>query len=114
MRVADGEFVRVATTDILTSDGTHACTAGTQQILLCRSQGQWYALSPWCTHAGATLNGARVCSGVIECPWHGATFDVANGAALSPPATRSLRTFPVRILDKDIEVGLPLSMRPPA
>ena len=97
-------FVTVATADVLTDDGIHACSAGSLQLLLCRSGGQWHAVAPWCTHAGAPLAGGRIVNGKIVCPLHGAVFELSNGAAAGPPAFRALRTYPLRVVDGRIEV----------
>jgi nitrite reductase/ring-hydroxylating ferredoxin subunit len=99
-------FVATASADVLARDGTYACLAGTKQVLLCRHQGQWYALAPLCTHAGVPLEGARMAHGKIYCPLHGAAFDLATGVPLSPPAFHKLETFPVRISDGQIEVAI--------
>jgi nitrite reductase/ring-hydroxylating ferredoxin subunit len=90
----------------LAADGSVLCTAGSRQLLLCRSGNDWFAVAPQCSHAGAALYGGRIARGRIHCPWHGAAFDLASGAPLSPPATRPLETFPVRIREGRIEVDL--------
>jgi 3-phenylpropionate/trans-cinnamate dioxygenase ferredoxin subunit len=42
---------------------------------------------------------------VLECPWHGARFDVRTGAVLSGPSTDDLGTYPVQVVDGDVFVG---------
>jgi 3-phenylpropionate/trans-cinnamate dioxygenase ferredoxin subunit len=42
----------------------------------------------------------------IECPRHGATFDVTTGAALTLPAVVPVATFAVRMVGDDIYVDL--------
>jgi nitrite reductase/ring-hydroxylating ferredoxin subunit len=37
---------------------------------------------------------------------HGASFDVRNGACTGAPASRPIRSFPLRIVDGMIEVDL--------
>jgi 3-phenylpropionate/trans-cinnamate dioxygenase ferredoxin subunit len=44
--------------------------------------------------------------GVLVCAWHEACFDVRTGAAVVPPATESVETFPTRIRDGFVEIGL--------
>jgi len=100
---APANFVSVATTGVLTSDGIHPCQVGSKRVLLCRHAGQWYAVDPLCTHAGAPLEGGRLLRGKIVCPLHGAAFDLATGAAMSPPAFRPLATYKLRIVDHKIE-----------
>jgi len=100
------DFVAVAPTHVLTSDGIHACQVGSKRILLCRHAGQWYAVGPLCTHAGAPLDAARLSRGKIICPLHGAAFDLKTGAPTAPPAFRSLATYELRIVGSTIEVAI--------
>jgi nitrite reductase/ring-hydroxylating ferredoxin subunit len=99
-------FVALAPADILTADGIHSCQAGSKRVLLCRHAGQWYAVAPLCTHAGAPLDGARLSRGKIICPLHGAAFDLATGAPAAPPAFRCLATYELRIAGGNIEVAI--------
>jgi nitrite reductase/ring-hydroxylating ferredoxin subunit len=43
----------------------------------------------------------------IECPRHGARFDVRSGKVLSFPAIVDIPAYPVRVEGDDILVGLP-------
>jgi nitrite reductase/ring-hydroxylating ferredoxin subunit len=101
----DPSFLPVAAADALTGDGTLICNAGSRQVLLVHHASLWYAIAPWCTHAGAPLDGGRIAGGKIHCPLHGAAFDLATGAALTPPAFRKIPIYPVRIVDGVIEVA---------
>ena len=100
------DFVPVAQTNVLTSDGIHPCEVGSTRVLLCRHAGQWYAIGSQCSHAGAPLEGGRLARGKIYCPLHGAAFDLATGAAMSPPAFRPLAIYALQIVDGQIEVAI--------
>jgi 3-phenylpropionate/trans-cinnamate dioxygenase ferredoxin component len=69
----------------------------------------WYCLDDRCSHAEASLSEGEVWvdDGEIECPRHGSTFSLETGEALTLPATRPQRTYPVRVEDDDVIVGLP-------
>ena len=43
----------------------------------------------------------------IECPLHGAQFNIKTGKAETPPATVDLAIYEVKIEGDDIMVGLP-------
>jgi nitrite reductase/ring-hydroxylating ferredoxin subunit len=43
---------------------------------------------------------------VVECPLHGAQFDVTTAKALSPPADRDIKTYEVSVVDGRIFVAL--------
>ena len=40
----------------------------------------------------------------LECFMHGSRFDVRTGAALNLPATRPVTTYPVRVVDGQVQV----------
>lgn len=65
------------------------------------------ALSAECTHAGGPMCEGEVEDGVVTCPWHAATFDLASGRALTRPATLDLVAYPARVVGGRIEVELP-------
>ena len=46
-------------------------------------------------------------NGRVTCPSHSSQFDVRTGEALSPPAERPLRTFPVKVEGGRVLVDLP-------
>ena len=64
----------------------------------------WYAIEDVCTHDGGPVAEGRLEDGVIECPRHGATFDLRTGAALTFPAVSPVSTYPVRVVGDDVQV----------
>ena len=48
------------------------------------------AIPAWCPHKGAPLSEGRVIGTFLECPWHGATFDLRTGRRLRGPACGDL------------------------
>ena len=94
-------------TGVTLGDGTRVC--------LVRDGDSVHAVLDRCTHRDFLLSGGdvvRPC--VLECPWHGARFDVRTGAALNGPATEPLVVFPVRVMDGTILVGPPAQSPLPA
>lgn len=59
--------------------------------------GQYYAIEDLCTHDGAELAGGPLCGYELECPRHGARFDLRTGKALCAPAYVDIHVFPSRI-----------------
>jgi naphthalene 1,2-dioxygenase system ferredoxin subunit len=75
-------------------------------IALYDVDGNVFATDNICTHAYARLSDGWLDGDLIECPLHAARFEVRTGKVLDPPATEDLKTYPVRIVDDEIEVKL--------
>ena len=67
--------------------------------------GEFLATEDTCTHEQSSLADGYIDGDVVECAFHFAKFSIRTGAVLSPPATRSLRTFPVKVEDGELYVG---------
>lgn len=80
--------------------------AGGRSIALYDCDGSLFATDNICTHAYACLSDGWLDGETIECPLHAARFNVRTGEVLDPPATEDLKTYPVRVVDGDIQVHL--------
>jgi 3-phenylpropionate/trans-cinnamate dioxygenase ferredoxin component len=69
-------------------------------------EGTLFAISDTCTHAEASLSEGRVDGETVECPFHGACFDLRTGEALTPPAIEPVQTFRVLAQEDDIYVEI--------
>jgi 3-phenylpropionate/trans-cinnamate dioxygenase ferredoxin subunit len=76
-----------------------ACTVEGRAIVIVRLGTDVYALQDRCSHEEFPLSQGEVDSETaeIECERHGAMFRLADGEAVSLPATKSVPTFPVSI-----------------
>ena len=77
-----------------------------RSIALYDIDGALFATDNICTHAYACLSDGWLDGEVIECPLHAARFDIRTGKVLDPPATEDLKTYPVRVVDDEIEVRI--------
>lgn len=77
-----------------------------ERIALFNIDGKFYALKDVCTHDGGTLTGGALKGYSVECPRHGAQFDVRTGAVIRLPAYVGVKTYPVSVEDSDIFVIL--------
>ena len=75
-------------------------------IALYRIDGAFYATAGKCTHANACLAEGEVVEGHVECPLHFGLFDIRTGRAAGAPVTVDLKTYPVRVEDGVISIGL--------
>ena len=85
---------------------TRRCTVDGQDVLVCNVGGEFYAIADVCTHDRGPLGEGRLRGSVIECPRHGARFDVRDGEVKAPPAVKPLPTYPVVVRDDVIEVAI--------
>lgn len=79
--------------------------AGDGGVLLCNVDGVIHAVRNRCTHAAVLLSDAPLEGAEIECPYHGARFDVTTGAH-TPPARRNLCRYKVVREGDVVEVDL--------
>lgn len=68
-------------------------------ICLVNLDGAFYAIHDTCTHALQSLAGGYIEDGKIECPHHGAFFQISSGVPMTPPATLPLPVFRVEVID---------------
>jgi 3-phenylpropionate/trans-cinnamate dioxygenase ferredoxin component len=64
----------------------------------------FYAIDNVCTHDGGPLGEGRLVNGTVECPRHGARFDVKTGAVRALPAVRPVKAYPVEVVGEEIRV----------
>jgi 3-phenylpropionate/trans-cinnamate dioxygenase ferredoxin component len=79
---------------------------GDHEIALCNVDGQFYAIDNLCTHDNGPLDQGELEGDEIECPRHGARFDVRTGRATQLPAFEPVQRHPVRVEGDDLQVGV--------
>jgi naphthalene 1,2-dioxygenase system ferredoxin subunit len=100
------EFHDVAAADDIGDEEAIAVTVGKLDIALYNLDGEIYATADLCTHAYASMADGFIDDGQIECPLHGACFDIKTGKALTAPASVDLKTFPVKVENGRVLVGV--------
>ncbi|HKA25345.1 MAG TPA: non-heme iron oxygenase ferredoxin subunit [Candidatus Eisenbacteria bacterium] len=73
-------------------------------VAVCNANGKFYAVEDVCTHDGGPLGEGFLEGCAIECPRHGAQFDIRTGEVLRAPAYLPIRVFPVRVENGSIWV----------
>jgi 3-phenylpropionate/trans-cinnamate dioxygenase ferredoxin subunit len=81
-------------------------TVGGEDIALCKVDGEIYAVANVCTHDDGPLGGGYLTDHAIECPRHGARFNVKTGAVESLPAMMPIETFDVEVVGDEIYVDV--------
>ena len=98
------EFVRVALTSELAPGGKKLLDIDGRAVALFNVDGTFYAIDDVCTHDGGPLAEGELRGCEIECPRHGARFDVRTGAALCMPAFEPVTTHEVKVEDGSVFV----------
>jgi 3-phenylpropionate/trans-cinnamate dioxygenase ferredoxin subunit len=77
-------------------------------IIVFQIAGEIFAIGDVCTHDDGPLGDGEVDGCEVICPRHGARFDVRTGKATSLPAVVDIPAYPTRVIDDQIEVGIPI------
>jgi 3-phenylpropionate/trans-cinnamate dioxygenase ferredoxin subunit len=88
---------RVASADDLPEGSAMLVDAGEQRLLLCNVGGKFCAIDDVCTHDGGPLGEGELLGDEIECPRHGARFNVCSGRATRMPAVGPVKTHRVEV-----------------
>jgi len=80
-----------------------------EYIVIFNISGEIYAIADLCSHDDGPLGDGEVEDHSIVCPRHGARFDLRTGKVLTMPAVLDIPSYPVRVKDGNIEVGIPKS-----
>lgn len=105
--MSDIEFHAVAKTGEIDDGEAIQVQIGRKEIALYNIGGKYFATDDICTHAYASLADGYLEDGQIECPLHGARFDIKTGKALTAPASVDLAVYQVKVEGDTILVGVP-------
>ena len=97
-------WVTVARTTDIPPSRVHVYEVGDHEVAVCNVDGAFYAIDDLCTHDGGSLDQGELEDAEIECPRHGARFDVRTGAAVQLPAFQPVETHAVRVDGDDVQV----------
>ncbi|MFW6092828.1 MAG: Rieske (2Fe-2S) protein [Pseudomonadota bacterium] len=86
--------------------GVTACRLDGVEVLICRVDGRYFAVSNRCSHAEQALHTGRLRGCELTCPLHGARFDVRDGRCLRGPATTGIVSFPVTLEGGKVHVAV--------
>ena len=78
---------------------------GGQTVAVANVDGQFYAFADVCTHDGGPVAEGELDGCVIECPRHGARFDITTGAVLSMPAVVNLPVYDLKIEGGEVKIS---------
>lgn len=102
------EFVQVAEAVELSTGQRLFIEVDGEPVVVFNIAGSLFAIGDVCTHDDGPLGEGELSDFQIICPRHGARFDVRNGKVLTLPAVVDAPSYPVRVVDGWIEIGLPI------
>ena len=82
------EKVKVLKLSEITENTSKLVEIEDKKIAVFNVDGEIYAIDDTCSHAEASLSEGEVFDCLVECPHHGAEFDIKTGEAKTHPATQ--------------------------
>ena len=101
-------WFRVAEETAFNGDALRVVEAEGEFIVVCRIAGRYYAVEDRCSHDNGPLGDGKLDGAALVCPRHGAKFDATTGAALTMPAVAPIRTYPTKVENGAVWVGVTL------
>lgn len=102
--VAKVEDIARGDVEVVQVDGRSLCVGHCED-------GTWGAIDNVCTHDGGVLGEGELDGCTVECPRHGARFDLTTGEVRALPAVFPVNAYPVRVVDGRVEVKLDVPTR---
>ncbi len=97
-------FVKVGKISEVPPGTAKVFEVGGREIAVCNVDGELYGVDDVCTHDEGSLDQGVLEGYEIECPRHGARFDVRSGEVKALPAVLPIDTFGVRVEGDDIKI----------
>jgi nitrite reductase/ring-hydroxylating ferredoxin subunit len=97
--IKDASKLENGKSQVIDLDGT--------RIILARLDDVYYAFNDQCTHENVSLSEGSIDNLEIECPQHGARFDIKTGEVRALPAVRPLQTYKVSNDNGNLIINIP-------
>ena len=105
--MADDGFVKVAQVSEISPGEMISVDFSGDAVLVANVGGVIRACDDICSHAYASLSEGDLNGEEVECPLHGALFNITTGEALTPPADAPVKVYKVQVKGDDIYVASP-------
>ncbi len=101
------EFLQIAPADQLPNGERLYVEVGGKPIVVFNLAGKLFAIGDVCSHDNGPVGDGEIEENEIICPRHGGRFDIRTGKATSLPAVVDIPSYPVRVVEGMIEIGVP-------
>ena len=99
-------WVPVGNVNSLKENTTYKYAEDGENILICKTEGNIYAVKNSCGNSSLPLDGAALEKGYLICPWHGCAYRLSDGVMETNPLHK-LKKYPVTIGEEgEIKIGL--------
>ncbi|MEM4589733.1 MAG: non-heme iron oxygenase ferredoxin subunit [Candidatus Micrarchaeia archaeon] len=97
---------KIGNVNEITPNGCKVFEVDGRKIAVYNISGKIYAADAECTHMKGPLCKGRIISQegkpYVQCPWHGAVFDLETGQPMSGPAKNPIKIYKIKIEQEDI------------
>jgi 3-phenylpropionate/trans-cinnamate dioxygenase ferredoxin subunit len=100
------DFVEIGPADLPNGERLFVEIAD-KPIVVFNIAGKYFAIGDVCTHDDGPLGDGELEGYEVVCPRHGGQFDVRTGKVTSMPAVVDIPAYPVRVVNGNIELGIP-------
>ena len=99
-------FARVAAVSDVPVGEMRVFRVNGRSVLLANVGGVFYAIDDLCTHDGGPLGDGELMGDQVECPRHGARFDVKTGRVTAFPAGSPVGSYAVEVAGEEVRVDV--------
>ena len=104
--MGDSKFISVAKTSEIAMGELKPVEVQGKRLLVCHTAEGFFAIDDTCTHDDGPLADGSLEGTAIECPRHGARFDVTTGKVLCLPAAVPIDSYPVNVEGDEVKVSI--------
>jgi len=102
-----GRYTKACAESDIEEGKTRVVAIESKPVILAKFGGEIFALEGICSHDGGEFGAnEKVIDGQIECPRHGARFDIKTGEATRMPAVVGINSYDAKVENGDIYVAV--------